>query len=343
MAQYYSTNSATSVNDLMDKLRTELVTNSGFTENSYITEGLGKRLHVSKGGLFFNIRSFVGETTPAGGVTQTGIFMNAGTGYNGANAWHDQPGVLKYNSGAGYLLPGMVQLTGAIVSYHFFHFSDTNYEVVYFFVESPAGTFQRLLFGRLDASKMGTHWASAPEGMFYQGSQAHNSSQYSHSLTLFGENQFSSWNDARPKGALYGSVPNGGTAYWMSGDMGIPQAQLTPARVQCFDSIGKMASVWLNTPNTFNSTPIQIPILLNVTLDPNASIASGGNSNMPYAVVGELPFLQWTNILNISPSSDISVSTTDYKAFPFRKKSDTWSQLDAGLGTYRFGLTVMLP
>jgi hypothetical protein len=339
MAAYYATNSATGVNDLMDKLRTELVTNSGFTENSYITEGNGKRLHVTKNGMTFNIKSFIGETTPAGGVTQTGIFMNAGTGYNGANAWHDQTGVLKYNSNAAYLIPGMVQLTGAIVAYHYFHFSDTNYEVVYFFVESPAGTYQRLLFGRLDRSKMGSHWTSGVDGMFYQGSQSHNNSAYSNSLTLFGENQSGYWNEGRPKGALYGTV--NGTTAWMSGDFAIPQAQFSPSRVQCFDSISKSGSVWLDSPNTFNSAPIQLPILLFVTLD--ASQTPGVSNTVPYSAVGELPFLYWVNILNISPGSNISVSTTNYKCFPFRKKSDVWNSNDTTVGTYRFGLSVQLP
>lgn len=340
MAIYYATGSATDVNDLMSKLRTELVTNSGFTENSYITEGAGRRMHVTKGGMTFNIKSFVSETTPAGGVTQTGIFMNAGTGYNGANAWHDQPGVLKYNSNANYLLPGMVQLTGAIVAYHYFHISDTNYEVVYFFVESPAGTYQRLLFGRMDRSKFGTHWTSGVDGMFYQGSQAHNTSSYSNSLTLFGEAQSGFWNDNRAKGAVYGTVNS--ITQWMSGDFSIPQAQLSPARVQCFDSISKSGSIWLDTPNTFNSAPIQIPITINVTLNENATLSTT-NSNVPYCAVGELPFLYWINLLNINPGSNISVSTTNYKVFPFRKKSDTWNANDSSVGTFRFGLSVQLP
>lgn len=338
----YFTGSATDTNDLMTKFKDHLVTDCGFSLSSFVTEGTGKRLHVNRGSMYFNFRSFVSESTPAGGTTQTGIFMNAGTGYSGATAWYNQAGVMTYNSGTGYLLPGMVQLTGAIVAYHFFFFEDTNYSVVYFFVESPAGTFQRLLFGRLNRAKMGTHWTAGVEGMFYQGSQAHNNNAYSNSLSLFGENQTGFWLDARPKGAVLGSVPNGGTAYWLTGDFSIPQAQLSPARVQCFDSIGKSASIWLDSPNTFNSNPIQQPVLLNVTLD-NSATLSNSNPNVPWCPVGELPFLYWVNILSINPGSNISVSTDNYKCFPMRKKSDTWNQADPTVGTYRFGIAVKVP
>lgn len=338
----YFSNSATDVNDLMTKFKDHLVSDFGFTLNSFVTESTGRRLHASKNGMFFNFRSFVAETTPVGGTPQTGIFFNAGSGYSGATAWYDQAGVLKYNSNTNYLLPGAVQLTGAIVAYHIFYFEDTNYEVVYFFVESPAGTYQRLLFGRLDRSKFGTHWTSGLEGMFYQGSQAHNNSAYSNSLSLFGENQVGFWTDQRPKGAVWGAVPNGGTAYWLSGDFGIPQAQLSPARVQCFDSIGKSGSIWLDTPNTFNSNPIQVPVILNVTLD-SAATLSNGTPNVPWCPVGQFPFLYWVNIQNINPGSDISVSTDTFKCFPMRKKSDTWVQADPTIGTYRFGLSVQNP
>lgn len=340
MASFYGSGSATDVNDLMSKLRSHLTADAGFTEQSYVTEGTGRRMHMSKNGMFFNFRSFVAETTPAGGTSQTGIFMNAGTAYSGATAWYNQTGVMTYNSGVGYLLPGMVQLTGAIVTYHFYSFSDTNYDVVYFFVESPAGTYQRLLFGQIDRSKFGTHWTTDPiEGMFYCGSQAHNNTAYSNSLSLLGENQVGFWSDARPKGAVYGSVPDGGTPRWLSGDFSIPQNQLSPARVQCFDSIGKSASIWLDTPNTFNSNPIQVPIIINVTLDSSASL-SNTSPNVPWCPVGELPFLYWVNLQNINPGSDISVSSDTYKCFPFRKKSDTWNQSDPSVGTYRFGLSV---
>mgnify|MGYP001600601985 CR=1 FL=1 len=343
MAAAYETGSATDVNDLMSKIRIFLTTVAGYTEQSYVTESSGRRMHMSKNSTFFNFRSFVAETTPAGGTSQTGIFFNAGSGYSGASAWHDQSGVLKYNSNTAYLLPGCVQLTGSIVAYHIFYFSDTNYDVIYFFVESPAGTYQRMLFGRLDRSKFGTHWTTSPlEGMFYNGSQAHNNTAYSNTLSLFGENQVGFWIDGRPKGAVFGSVPDAGTPQWLSGDFSIPQAQLSPARVQCFDSIGKSGSIWLDTPNTFNSNPIQLPIVLNVTLD-SAATLSNTTPNVPWCPVGQFPFLYWINLVNINPGSDVSISTDTYKCFPMRKKSDTWNQADPSIGTYRFGLAVLNP
>ncbi|HNC58876.1 MAG TPA: hypothetical protein PLP33_25855 [Leptospiraceae bacterium] len=337
MASYYETNSSTDVNDLITKFKTALVTNCGYTENSFVTEGTGKRLHLSKGNRYFNFRSFVAENTPVGGTLQTGIFMNAGTGYSSGSAWYDQAGVLKYDGNTKYLLPGMVQLSGAIVAYHLYWFQDTNYDVVYFFVESPAGTFQRLLFGRMDRSKYGTHWTTDPEGMFYQGSQGHNSNLYSNALNLFGENQQGYWNHNNAKGAIYGTV--GGTTNWISGDFTISQSLFSPTRVQCFDSISRSGSLWMDSPNSFNSLPPQIPVTLNITLSAGSTLSSA-TPNIPWCPVGELPFLYWINLLSINPGANISVSTDTYKVFPFRKKSDTWSAGDSSVGTFRFGLSV---
>lgn len=337
MASFYATGTATDLNDLMTKFKDHLVNDAGYTLDSFITEGTGKRLHVHKNSMYFNFRSFSAESTPVGGTTQSGVFMNAGTGYSGATPWYDQAGVLKYNSNTNYLLPGMVQLSSAIVAYHFYYYSAaSDYDVIYFFVEAPAGTYQRLLFGRLATDVHGTHWDTPPEGMFYQGSQAHTTSAYSNTLNLFGENQSGYWFEGRAKGAVYGTV-NSVTA-WMSGDFSIPNSQFSPLRSQCFDSIMRTGSLWLATPNSFNSAPIQLPITICVTLDTAALTTS--NPNVPWCPVGELPFMYWINLLNINPSSNISISTDTYKVFPFRKKSDTWNSSDVNIGTYRFGLSV---
>ncbi len=339
MAQFYGTGNASNVNDLMALFKDHLVNDAGFTLDSYVTEGTGRRCHVHKGGIYFNFRSYVAEAVPVGGATQTGIFFNCGDNYSGAAAWYNQSGVMKYDSNTKYLIPGMVQLTGAIVAYHFYHFDDTDYDVNYFFVESPAGTFQRMLFGRMKRSTFGTHWTSGIEGAFYGGSQGHNSALYSNALNIAGENSQGYWNHNNAKFACFGSVPNGGTAYWLNGDFSIPQSQLSPARVQCFDSISKCGSLWLDTPNSFNSLPIQMPVTINVTLDSVASLSSA-TPNIPWCPVGELPFIYWVNLFSLSPGANITVASDSYKVFPFRKKSDVWSAGDASVGTYRFGLAV---
>lgn len=338
MAAVYETGNATDLADLISKLKAFLETDAGYTVDSFITEGTGHRLHVHKSSMYFNFRTFVAESTPAGGTTQTGIFMNGGTGYNGANAWYDQPGVLKHTSNTRYLLPGAVQLSGAIVSYHAWWFQDTGYDVVYFIIENPSGSYQKLFFGRMKTSNFGNHWSSAPEGMFYIGSQAHSISNYSNCLTFLGDNQSGTWSDSFARGAIYGTV-NSITA-WMSGDFTISQANFATARVQCFDSIMKSGSLWLDSPNSFNSIPVQIPVVLCVTLDETQTLSNTSNPNVPWCAVGELPFLYWTNIFNVSPGGNITIASDTYKCFPMRKKSDTWSSGDPTVGTYRFGYAI---
>lgn len=341
MANFYATSSATDINDLAVKLKDHLVNNAGYSLNSFTTESTGRRIHVNKNGMYFNFRSFAAETTPAGGVLQSGLFFNGSTGFNGSNTWFAQPGAASYGSGPSYLLPGLVQITASVVSYHFYWFNSADYDMVYFFVEAPAGTFQRLIFGHIDTSKAGTIWASSPQGTIYMGSQRHTINTYSNSLNLIGERQDGFWNDSRPQGMLYGSIPDGGTPQWLSGDFSITQSSFSPLRPQCFDSISKSGSLWLDTPNSFNSLPVQIPISIYATLD-TAGLSSA-NPNVPFCKVGELPFLYWINLQNIPPGSTVAISTDNYRVFPFRKKSDTWNAGDSSVGTYRFGLSVRQP
>lgn len=329
----YQTGSATDLADLMSQFRTFLTGSAGYTESAFSADGTGHRLHVHKGSRYFNFRSFVNENVSANGAaSQYGIYMNAGTGYNGANPWHNQPGVFIYNSGANYYIAGMNKLDSAIVSYHLFYFNNADADVVYFIVESPAGTYNRLLFGRVGTANIGTHWASAPNGMFYNGSVFHTSSNYSLATTFFG-GPVNFWGTTQPAGALYGTVD--GATEWMSGNFLIPQSQMSPARPQVFDSIMKTSTFWLCSPNTFNSMPPLVPIIVNVT-----RATSDISATTPWSPAGELPDIHWINLANINPGSVISIASDTYKVFPFRKKSSTWTNADVNNGTYRMGFAI---
>lgn len=330
----YTTGSATDLADLIDKIRIFLTGTAGYTQNAFSVDGTGHRLHVQKNSMFFNLRSFVNETVPNNGAANTyGIMMNASTGYNAGNNWYSQPGNFTYNSGTNSFITGINNINGAIVAYHFFHFaSGGDYDAVYIIVESPSGTYNRLLFGRIGTASIGGHWTTPPEGMFYQGSVAHTNGGYSGALSFFG-GTVTGWNTTNPHGALYGTVD--GFTGWMSGNFGIAQNLMSPARPQVFDSIVKTSSYWLCSPNTFNSMPPLIPVTINVTRSTGAM-----GSTTPWSPVGTLPNLYWLNIFNVNPGSDITIAGSDtYKVFPFRKKSSTWT-VDPNNGTYRLGFCI---
>lgn len=163
----YETGSASSPSDLLDKLRAFLLTN-GWTINSFITIGSGKRLHIQKGACYFNFRSYHGETLTSandlnGQITRGfwGIGGYASNGYSGASNWNAQPGYPLY---AGYCRGGYAnQLNSAIPTYHFFTYTDiTEVHVV---IEFVTGKFQHINFGDLqkyNVSASGGRWMSMP-------------------------------------------------------------------------------------------------------------------------------------------------------------------------------------
>jgi hypothetical protein len=227
----------------------------------------------------------------------------------------------------------MNKITSAIVSYHFFYFKLTgDYDVIYIIVESPNGTYNRLMFGRLGTLSVGTHWGTAPNGMFYCGSVKHSNTNYSMALSFLGGADVG-WLSGSPSGAVYGT--SGAFTGWMSGDFDVPQSQMPTVTPQVFDTSVKLHSVDLCSPNTFNSMPPLFPITVNVT-----SPTTGMVSTTPWFPAAELPFLYIINLFNISPGSQISIGSDTYKVFPFRKKSDTWVSNSPDNGTYRLGFAI---
>ena len=163
----YETGSASSPSDLLDKLRAFLLTN-GWTINSFITIGSGKRLHIQKGSCYYNFRAYHGETVSAADDLNSqnttnfwGIGGYPSDGYSAASNWNAQPGcpIYEYYCRGGYAN----QLSSAIPTYHFFTYTDiTEVHVV---IEFVTGKFQHINFGDLEkynVSASGGRWMSMP-------------------------------------------------------------------------------------------------------------------------------------------------------------------------------------
>ena len=163
----YETGSASSPSDLLDKLRAFLLKN-GWTINSFITIGSGKRLHIRKGSCYYNFRAYHGETLSSDDdlnndyvVDFWGIGGCPSDGYSAASKWNAQPGCPIY----GYYYRGGYanQLSSAIPTYHFFTYTDiTEVHVV---IEFVTGKFQHINFGDLqkyNPSALGGRWMSMP-------------------------------------------------------------------------------------------------------------------------------------------------------------------------------------
>lgn len=154
----YQTGTSTGPNDLLDKLRAFAVT-QGWTQNRDAAAGNGREVCLSKGGAFFNLRSYVNENVVCNGVGvagRYGILLNGSDGFNAGNAWDRQPGypLRKDTVGGdqGHANMPLPIFFGPFPSYHLFA---PTADCIYCEVEVTAGTFQRLGFGRLSLFNAG--------------------------------------------------------------------------------------------------------------------------------------------------------------------------------------------
>lgn len=331
----YSSGTATDVSDLLDKLRAFALSN-GYTIDSFITDGAGKRLHIHKGSDYFHFRSLIGETSQGlttGGVTQTGaVCMTAGSGYSGASAWYNQAGVPTYTaSGTNYPQASIVAFSGSIPSYHLFYFTGTGYDVIYMVVEYVAGTYQYLVFGTLDKTNYGT-WTG---GRFFAGPQIQNKIVRNNNVSMFGENPPNWTASSNPQSFVYGSVDS--FTGWFYGDTAIGVSALPSNTPRLHDTFRLSTSFWNSAPNSFNTISPLIPIEVFVTRD-----GSNYTQTTPFSPIGQLPELYWLNITNLEPASVLTISSDTYKVFPFQKKSDNaaYSALNPSNGTGVIGFAI---
>lgn len=303
----YQTGTATGVNDLLDKLVTFINAN-GWTQDSYATEGTGKRYHGHKGTMYVNFRAFNVENAPSSGVLQDGgnvgissISFNAGTGYSGASAWYNQAGA-TVNSSGGARSIGINAITGAIPSYHFFaHNSGAQITVV---VEYTAGKFQRFGFGTLSkyeaftggeyiyASNNGlNNSVSSPAYGFFRGT--HNGSETSN------------------MGSVYAAIKvdvDSETGWHFN-----PQCNYGAARrsLKDLNNIWAYAAGMEVQPNTTNSLAVFFPVIAYINRSTSDTTGTG------VSPLGELPKVFYCCIQNFVPGQQITLGSTNYRVFPF--------------------------
>ena len=183
---------ATNPNDLLDKLRIWLLTRSWILD-VYQVDGAGYRLHMHKGSIYLNFRSYNAETpTPyRGSGSSYGIAFNTGTGYDSGLNWYSQPGTPILLPDYYYGTPnpggtGIILGPGPYQSHQFFDDGADNYLVM---VERAPGIWRKLCWGAsLDKSGAGG-WTG---GAYFSG------------FTTFGY-----WSDANidPGSAAYSNYP----------------------------------------------------------------------------------------------------------------------------------------
>lgn len=161
----FSSGIATDQDDLLDKLRS-FALGEGWTINSFINDTStynrastsGKRLHISKNGMYFNFRSSDGANVfDAQTITGSssfwddwrlyGIAVNGSTGYSGASVWENQPGAPQRNArGIGSTILG---INNASVNYWLFSTTESLTMAVEYDPINYAGYMQYIHVGRI--------------------------------------------------------------------------------------------------------------------------------------------------------------------------------------------------
>ena len=169
----YETGSATDAHDMLDKIRTFLVAN-GWSQNGYVSETYGYRLHLNKGALYINMFSGI-ATDPISDNTwysttyrMSGIAVSPSTGFTasptGAKAWKNMPGApvhdpAYFDYADDIFACAVADMTGAVVSYHLVADGDQFIAAM----EISTGVYRWIAFGLLDAyGSIG----SSPNGLY---------------------------------------------------------------------------------------------------------------------------------------------------------------------------------
>lgn len=314
----YSTGSASDVTDLLDKIRQTALA-AGWTVNAFAADGNGKKLHINKGSLYFNLRSVINETAGiSGGATQAAaVYINGSTSYNSGNSWNAQPG--NPLNGSDYNVGAIVGL-GASFTYHAFY--DTSPNVIYYFVESPAGTYQWLMFGQLDKTNFGTYTG----GYFYSAPNTCFSATKRGVANIIGQKPNVSFSVSDPIGGVYLTVDSQ-TGWAWSSNFNTPMPKT-------IDLFSEYKFLFNSLPNAISSSSPMLPVVAGVF-----RTASSANVTDPFSWIGEIPKVYMINIKNLNPAQTVTISSAQYKVFPFVSKNDTIDAYD-NTKSYYLGLAV---
>lgn len=338
----YATGTFTSPDGLLAAIRSFASLN-GWTENGYVADGTGFRLHINKSTVYLNFRSAVAEdlinTTiylngENPGVT-TGVACSASTGYAGASAWNAQPGSIY---GGGYSGIFNVSVGGTAI---YRMFSSVTPDMLFCVAETGPGFYQFLGGGMLE--KVGTYiggeWMT---GSFF-GSGA--------TGTTGGQGSFGS-------GATYGLLPlpfwcayyfapatvvraeydtYTGFGYIAAAGAPIPAGLPGPQMRSLFEARDiinvfsdlKRASLgyrwYWNAPNAMNGVTPMIPF----------DVRGPRNSGY-FSPLGYTPHLRFLNIANFNPGAVMTLGSETWMVFPgYIKTTDP-----AVPGTLNFGYAV---
>ncbi len=318
----YQTGTASSPNDLLDKLRI-FAAAQGWTVDRNATAGSGKEVSLSKGSAFFSFRSFENESNTINsnvGSNKYGIALNGADAYSGAAAWDRQSGYpVSTTPGATDQRHAYVPFVTSFGPFPAYHFFTPDSKCVYVEIEVTTGTFQRFGFGSCDLFNSG----ATGGGRFFYGTggnnQVTNSVNASAWLGASIDNSSFSQEEAPFRGADVGiggaGGVNSGSFLRCAVDSFNGWAQSCRQNVNsstgvacqgggCYDRTLRLQSL-----NPLNGVGIMLPMML--------ALNRGDTFNHP---VGTMPGMRYMDMTNYLPGDEFTLGSDTWKVFPWWQK-----------------------
>lgn len=294
---------------------------NGWTINSYVTQGAGKRLHAVKNGCYINWRSLVSEGWQGYTTQSNGLFSYISTGYNAGSTYYDQPG--RHPFGSEYTAHGFIDLDGAAMTYYAYAFSGADWDTVLIFINTTGNIWQHMGFGTL--KKCDTYTG----GQYGFGSCYPNVSNPAAAFGLLGQkpNNYFSW--------LYGHGEVNVTSIGGFTGMAWASGAGTVATPRLADTFWNWQQICKNSPNLWNNVqPLdQYEVFISLL---NGTFVQ---ATTPFGKLGKIPELFVLNIKDYAPGSLYTIGADNYRVFPVYQK-DLGEAVDFSTHTGTWGIAV---
>ena len=315
----YQTGTATSPNDLLDKLRI-FAQAQGWTvnRNTAVTNTL--EVCISKGTSFFNFLSGENTTILVNGSNQNfkyGIVINGSDSYDGPSPTMRQPGYPQRS-----ITPSVTDQYMAFVPFvtNFgpfpaYHFFTPNANSIHVEIEVMSSVFQRFGFGACDLFNPVT----PGDGRYFYGTAGEHVTNATTSNTWLGEEVGSSfseeevpfrsaeWNFNLNRSASAVRVNSDCLNNWAGSGNNVSNTRLKAACQggNCKDRIINQIS-----PNPINGVAILTPITLSLNV-----------ANTYLRGIGTVPGIRYMDMTNFLPGEEFTLGSDVWKVFPWYQQN----------------------
>ena len=319
----YETGAASSVTDLLDKLRV-FATANGWTQNFFgaRTSGSGQALQLTKGTQYV---TFIADTGAGSPTTDPGPFFGCYSHdvYSAGNGTENQAG------GSGKAFANA--MSGPFVAYHFISGAERGCDYLYVVVEVSSGVFKHAGVGKL------VSLGAMTTGMFCH------ASRWSYST---GSNTIST--PLSPQHSIpFDSLDSGSLGAGRGTYIRADSDSISPRWYDSYGNGGYGTRFGGGVRSSGSSSPGDKRGTLASLALAGASALTGRTVLMPAWVYGERtanlssplgypPHLRWVMLDYLQPGDVLTIGTDQWKVFPVIRKNGGTGQVNSGNYGYAY-------